>query len=81
MPYYCYILRSLKDGKFYYGSTSDLSTRIKAHNSGKVKSTKNRRPLEVHYKESFKTKTEAIKRDQFFKSINGYNWLKSEEII
>ncbi|MEK7518008.1 MAG: GIY-YIG nuclease family protein [Patescibacteria group bacterium] len=29
--YYVYVLRSLKDGKLYIGSTSDLKRRCKEH--------------------------------------------------
>jgi putative endonuclease len=46
-----------------------------------VKSTKNRRPLKLHYFEEFKTKVEAEKRERYFKSIDGYNWLKQNQII
>ncbi|MEO6694601.1 MAG: GIY-YIG nuclease family protein, partial [Ignavibacteria bacterium] len=59
----------------------DLNCRIKRHNAGKVKSTKHRRPLEIIYSEEFVTKSEAIKRELFFKSIAGYNWLKANKII
>jgi len=76
-----YILRSLKDGRFYYGSTEDLDYRLKAHNAGKVRSTKSRRPLVLHYHEEFKTKQEARKRELFFKSIGGYKWLKQKKIL
>ncbi|HTL80181.1 MAG TPA: GIY-YIG nuclease family protein [Bacteroidia bacterium] len=78
--FYTYILKSEKDGKYYYGSCEDLQVRIKAHNSGKVRSTKSRRPLLLHYQEQFATKTEAIKRELFFKSIAGYNWLRANGI-
>jgi putative endonuclease len=76
-----YILKSVKDGKYYYGSTEDLETRLKAHNAGKVKSTKGRRPLVLHFKEEFPTKREARQRELFFKSIAGYSWLKAKEIL
>ncbi len=77
MPgYYAYVLKSEKDGKYYYGSTKDLSKRVSEHNKGKVKSTKGRRPLVIHYFEEFESKTEAIKRERFFKSIDGYKFLK-----
>jgi putative endonuclease len=79
--FYTYILKSLKDGRFYYGSTSDLEKRLKYHNSGQVKSTKGRRPLVLHYQETFETKQEAIRREMFFKTIDGYNFLKSEGVI
>jgi len=79
--YYAYILKSLKDGKYYYGSTSDLEKRLKYHNAGKVRSTKHRRTWVLHYFEEFPTKSEAIKREMFFKSKSGYFWLKNEGII
>ncbi|MBD3224767.1 MAG: GIY-YIG nuclease family protein [Caldithrix sp.] len=79
--YYTYILKSLKDQGYYYGSTFDLQTRINSHNAGKVKSTKSRRPLKLHYYETFQTKRDAIQRERFFKSIDGYTWLKNQAII
>ena len=79
--YTVYILKSLKDNGYYYGMTSDIVTRMKSHNSGKVRSTKNRRSLEMLYSEQFESKTEALKREKFFKSIGGYNWLRKSRII
>jgi putative endonuclease len=73
--FYAYILRSLKDGTLYKGSTADLQNRLKYHNAGKVQSvqsTKAHRPWVIHYYEEFKTKKEAIKREHFFKSYQGY---------
>ena len=79
--FYAYILLSEKDGKYYYGSCENVAVRLKNHNAGKVRSTKSRRPFVLHYKENFATKTEAIKRENYFKSIDGYNWLKNAGII
>ncbi len=79
--FYAYILKSLKDGGFYYGSSNDLEERLKNHNSGKVKYTKGHKPYLLHYKESFETRREAMSREKFFKSIDGYIWLKSKKII
>jgi len=76
-----YILRSEKDNTYYYGSTNDLTNRIKYHNSGKVRYTKGHLPYKFHYSESFETRSEAMARERFFKSIDGYNWLKKEKII
>ncbi|MCX6640838.1 MAG: GIY-YIG nuclease family protein [bacterium] len=76
-----YVLKSLKDGGYYYGSTSNLFNRLEAHNRGSVKSTKHRRPLVVHYSEEFELKTEALHREKFFKSPSGNNWLKHKGII
>jgi putative endonuclease len=76
-----YILKNLKDGKYYYGYCEDLELRLKYHNMGKVRSTKSRRPFIVHYSEPFSAKTGAIRREKFFKSTDGYNWLKQNKII
>ena len=79
---YCaYILKSLKDQTYYYGSTKDITKRLKVHNSGKVRYTKGHKPYVLHYHEIFNTRAEAIGRERFFKSIDGYKWLKSKEII
>jgi len=80
MNYFVYILKSLKDSGYYYGYTSNLENRLEKHNSLMVKSTKSRAPFILHYTEIFKTKSEALKRERFFKSIDGYNWLKDNKI-
>jgi putative endonuclease len=79
--HYVYILRSGADGGYYYGSTSDLQKRIKEHNSGRVKSTRSRRPMILHYHEEFADKAEALKRERYFKKRSGYRWLKSRGLI
>ena len=79
--YYAYILKSLKDGKYYYGHTENLETRLKKHNAGHIRSTKSRRPLIIHFQEQYKTKQEAVKREYYFKTIEGYRYMKEKEII
>ena len=81
MAFYAYILKSLKDNRYYYGHCEDLTARLAAHNEGRVKSTKSRRPFVLHYYEEFATKLEANRRELFFKSIDGYLYLKSKGII
>ena len=78
--YFAYILKSLKDSKYYYGSCENLDDRLKIHNSGKVRSTKSRLPFIVHYFEEYSIRAEAQKREYFFKTIDGYKWLKENEI-
>jgi putative endonuclease len=80
MAYFVYILKSEKTNGYYYGYTSNLTIRLEKHNSGMVRSTKAKLPWKIHYFENFKTKTEALKREKFFKSIDGYNWLKDNQI-
>ena len=79
--FFSYILKSKKDNTFYYGSTQDLESRVKVHNSGKVKYTKGHRPYVLHYYEKFATRKEAMEREKYFKSIAGYIWLKENKII
>jgi putative endonuclease len=78
--YYGYVLKNLKDGSYYYGSTKNLEERLKTHNQGKVRYTKGHRPYFIHYFEKFDTREEALRREKFFKSIEGYRWLKDREI-
>ena len=76
-----YILRSEKDNGYYFGHCHDLKIRLSRHNSGKVRSTKSRIPFIVHYTEFFNTKSEAYRREMFFKSFEGRQWLKGKGII
>ena len=74
--YYVYVLRSLKDGKLYIGSTSDLKQRCKQHYNGEVVSTKGRRPLKLIFYEAFSEKEDAIRREHYFKTNSGKRTLK-----
>lgn len=80
MSTFVYILKSLKTGRYYYGSTDDLDKRLKRHNSGQVKSTKAYMPWVLHYHEKYDNKSLARKREFFFKTIDGYLWLKEQRI-
>jgi putative endonuclease len=79
--FYVYILQSELEEVHCYGHTGDLDGRLKRHNSGKVRSTKGRKPWKIIYSEPFETKSEAYKREMFFKSIEGYRYLKERGII
>ena len=81
MEYHAYILRSLADGGYYYGSAESIIERLNIHNSGKVRSTKGRRPFIRHYSERYSSRSEAMKRERFFKSPSGWKWLKENNII
>jgi len=80
MGWTAYIIRSVKDGTFYKGSCKECERRLEDHNYGRVRSTKGRRPWVDHYREEFDTKSEALRREKFFKSRTGYRWLKSKGI-
>ena len=63
MPYYVYLLKSLKDGNYYIGQTNNIQKRLKEHNNGKVRSTKNRVPFILVGYEIYKTRNEARWRE------------------
>ncbi len=73
-----YVLKSLVDNNLYIGCTSDLKSRLKYHNEGKVKSTKHRRPLELLYKENYDNIYEAFKVERYYKSAKGKRDLKNK---
>jgi putative endonuclease len=78
MKYFVYILKSERDSKRYIGSTSNVDIRFMQHQDGLVTSTKNRRPLVLMHQEEFQTKAEAHKRELFYKTGKGREWLKSQ---
>ncbi|HDR90585.1 MAG TPA: GIY-YIG nuclease family protein [Bacteroidetes bacterium] len=69
--YYVYILKSLKDGKYYIGSASNLTSRLDYHNFGKQRSTRNRTPFSLIYSEEFPEKSQALKREKQIKAFKG----------
>ena len=74
--FYIYIIFSKKDRKLYIGYTENLVARIREHRSGKVRATKNRRPLTLIHYEAFKNKKDAKARERFLKSGFGRSQLK-----
>ena len=72
-----YILRSNIDFKRYIGCTDNLERRIREHETGLVKSTKNRRPFQLIYTEEFTNKHDALAREKFFKTHHGRDFLDS----
>ena len=72
-----YVLSSSSTGKRYIGQTSNLSLRLKAHNTGESKYTKNRGPWRVIYQEEFSTRSEAMAREKFLKTGKGREFLDS----
>lgn len=74
--YYVYILQSLKDSRTYIGFCRNINKRIKEHNAGKVKATKNRRPLKIIYLEKASNIEEAKKREKYWKSGAGRRKLR-----
>jgi len=63
MQYFVYIIQS-ESGSYYVGQTNDLEARLKRHNGGNVRSTKNKGVWTIVHQEEFTTRAEAMKRLQ-----------------
>ena len=73
---YSYVLLSARDGKFYIDCTEDLRERMQNHNQGAVRSTANRRPLQLVYYEACWSADDAYRRERYLKSGRGGWYLK-----
>ena len=75
--FYVYVLKSEKDGRLYISQTSNLKKRLKEHNSGQNKSTKDRYPLKLVYCEVYLSSKDAtIGETRLKKFKNSYTELK-----
>ena len=77
MYVYVYVLQSLKDGRWYTGSTDNLSRRIEEHERGEVSSTAHRRPLKLIYFEGCLSERDARLREQYLKTAWGKRYLRN----
>lgn len=78
MFFHVYLLRSKLDNSFYIGFAENLEERMEKHNQGMVLSTKNLRPMELIYFESYKSKRDALIREKRLKQFaKGFSSLKS----
>jgi len=68
---YVYILKCGKDNRYYIGQTNNIEERLKRLEEGRVKSTKSRRPLKLVHSELMETKSAAVKREKYLKSLKG----------
>jgi putative endonuclease len=68
----------MKDHKFYIGFTVNIERRFNQHKTGKVISTKNRRPLLLIYYEAYFYKKDAKGREKFLKGGSGHKFLRKQ---
>jgi putative endonuclease len=74
--YWTYILKSRSTGQYYIGYTADLADRIRRYCQGLTQTTRRRKgPWDLVYRETFKLKSEAIKREHEIK-----NWKDKKRI-
>ncbi len=63
---------------WYYGHTDDLKRRVKEHNTGQNKSTKNKGPWELIFAREFESKLEANRFELLLKSLRNKNYIQKE---
>jgi putative endonuclease len=75
--HYCYIIRSESSAsQLYFGSTSNLKNRLKAHNSGQSIHTKKYVPWVVIWYGAFSTRKEAEKFERYLKTASGKAFMR-----
>lgn len=68
--WFLYILKC-RDLSLYTGITKDMARRFRMHSEGKAAHyTRTRRPLEVVYQETCKSRTEALTRECYVKALS-----------
>jgi len=78
MGFYAYIIKSLADQSYYKGFTEDPITRLKRHNKGESKYTRNKMPWQLVYVQCFESKKEALLREKHLKK---YSHIQIEQLI
>jgi putative endonuclease len=73
--FYTYVLKSLKNGKFYTGCTNDLRKRFLQHNSGKSVYTRVNGPYKLIYYEACGNQQDAFAREKYLKSGMGKRYV------
>ncbi len=76
MSFFTYILYSESKDRYYIGSAEDVMLRLNRHNAGATPSTKPGRPWRVVYVEEYQTKTQAILRENYIKSMKSRKYIK-----
>jgi len=75
--FYVYVLESVNDSGFYIGCTKDLKNRMKEHNAGHIKATKNRLPMKLIYYEASLDRGDAFRREKYLKTTYGKRYVKN----
>ena len=81
MGFFVYVLKSQSSSRSYVGHSKDLSKRVFEHNCNKNKSTRGKGPWKLVYSEEYETRSDASKREQHFKTVEGRIELKEKGIL
>jgi putative endonuclease len=78
LKYTVYLLYSDIHSRTYIGQTSNLEKRLERHNKGFVISTRLFKPWRIIYSEEFASRSEAIRREKWFKTGSGRTQIQSK---
>ena len=73
---YTYVLLCGRDHRFYTGCTRDLRVQFQQHQTGRVRWTASRQPVQLTYYEACLSVDDAYRRERFLKSGKGKAYLK-----
>ena len=76
---FVYILKSLRDGRYYIGSTTNLEERLRHHKGGYTPSTKRLGMLQLVFHQEYETIQEARKIEMKLKKLKRRDYI--EKII
>ena len=71
-----YVLKSLRGGRLYTGSTNNLARRLEEHASGYSRYTRQAGPFELVHQEHLPDRLSARRRELFLKKGKGREELK-----
>ena len=77
LPWYVYMIQSMKDSSIYTGITLDIAARLKTHNEGRgARYTKGRGPFILLKSWMYLTKGEALRFEVYIKTLTKEDKLK-----
>src|SRR3972149_9538418 len=78
-PMFVYILRSQRTGRYYVGSTQDLSRRLAEHNQPEENPsrwTRGGAPWKLVFSEDFLRATQAVRAEKFIKRMKSRDFIE-----
>ena len=76
MKGFIYIIQSKKTGRYYIGSTSDVSRRLQDHNSSNTPSTKAGKPWILRLSQEYGSLVKARKIEKHLKKLKRRDYLE-----
>ena len=76
LQYCVYVLHSVADDFLYAGFSTNLKQRLTDHFNGQVPATAPRRPLHLIHVEYYLSRSDAVRREAYFKTTKGKRALR-----